>query len=141
MNEAVRRRGLFTSEAFAKACERLVGLLDATKIERAPRGPDGVNNYVEVPDNAARLGAVKLIIELETGKAPQSLDITLPANGAKQPTENDALVLLKANPAMAQRVLGDYLDVMKIAQRAGNLGACIELPASTSENESGKRQR
>ena len=141
MSEAVRRRGLFTPEAFARACDRLVSLLDATKIERAPRGADGANNYTEVPDNAARLGAVKLIIELETGKAPQSLEISMPASGTKQPTENDALLLLQANPKLAQRVLGDYLDVMKIAQKAGNLATCIELPKTTTENESGKRQR
>lgn len=137
----VRRRGLFTAQAFETAITTLVDLLGATKIERAPRGLDGSNNYVEVPDNATRLGAVKLMIELETGKAPQSLEINMPAGTTKQPTENDALALLQANPTLARRVIGDYLDVLKIAQKAGNVGACIELPKSTTESESVKRQR
>lgn len=138
----VRRRGLFTAEAFQAAIDELVALTKATKIERAPRSLDGGNNYAEVPDNATRLGAVKLIITLETGSAPQSLDINMPGSGSKIPTSNDAVALLTANPELAQRLLGDVLlNSMKKAQKAGKLGDIIEIAPSKAESESVTRQR
>jgi hypothetical protein len=125
----IRRRGLFTSEVFEKALSTLDQLLTASKIERAPRGPDGGHNYAEVPDNTVRLQAVKLVIELETGRAPQSLEITMPNAGAKIPTSDDAAAILAANPDLLNRLLSEtVINNMKRAQKAGRLQDVIEMP-------------
>ena len=129
MSSPIRRRGLFTSEVFEKALTTLDALLTATKVERAPRGPDKANDYMEVPDNTTRLQAVKLVIELETGRAPQSLEITMPAGQAKIPTSDDAAAILSANPDLLNRLLSEtVLNNMKRAQKAGRVQDAIELP-------------
>ncbi len=129
MSSPIRRRGLFTSEVFEKALATLDQLLTATKVERAPRGPDGGNNYMEVPDNTTRLNAVKLVIELETGRAPQSLEITMPSGQAKIPTSDDAAAILAANPDLLNRLLSEtVLNNMKRAQKAGSVQDAIEMP-------------
>jgi hypothetical protein len=128
-SNGIRRRGLFTSEVFGKALETLEQLLAATKIERAPREPGGANNYMEVPDNTTRLQAVKLVIELETGRAPQSLEIKMPNGTAKIPTSGDAAAILAANPELLNRLLSEtVLNNMKRAQKAGKLQDVIEMP-------------
>lgn len=129
MSSPLRRRGLFTSEAFDKAQTTIVGLLTATKIERAPRGEGGANNYMEVPDNAIRFQAAKTLIELETGRAPQSLDVNMPADQAKIPTTDDAIALISLYPEFLHRILSEnVINTMKRAQKAGRMQDAIEIP-------------
>lgn len=127
VEDSVRRRGLFTGDALELAKTRLVGLLDATVIVRSTEKDEtGRLKYKEVPDNAIRLAAAVKLIELETGKAPQTVDVaTTPPGGDAQKAENPAHLLAR-NPEL----LGKILDFAAKAARKPEIVVVHEVTAT-----------
>jgi hypothetical protein len=114
VEDSVRVRGLFTGDALERAKQRLVGLLDASVIVRSPEtNEDGSRKYIEVPDNAIRLAAAVKLIELETGRAPQFLDIKTSAPGSGSQQAEDPIRLLMANPALAEKLFASFVACTK----------------------------
>src|SRR5689334_15062619 len=79
----VKTRGLFDQDALNAAKSKLIALTNATVSVRIGRDPKtGGILYGEKPDNGIQLAAAIKLIELETGKAPQTIDVSAPAPGS-----------------------------------------------------------
>lgn len=138
----VRTRGLFPGEALERAKVRLVELLDASMIVRGTTiGADGRRDYVEVPDNAIRLAAAVRLIELETGKAPQTVDVRTQNAGPRAISPQDLLRMVLSNPGLARAVIDETVKGAKATQEHVDVGLTEETPSSPPESESGSPQR
>ena len=127
----VKTRGLFEGSALALAKAKLVALMDATIIVRGvERDSRGSPLYCERPDNAIQFAAAAKIVELETGKAPQSIEVEHHGSGEAPKKPQDAVKMLMSDPALAQKIIRTYLDAVKSSQMAVLETVTEEKPAS-----------
>lgn len=132
--ESVKARGLFAGDALALAKTTLVGLLDATVVVRGiERTHEGSTIYVERPDNAIRLAAAVKIIELETGKASQSIDVQHHDNGSVATKPEDAIKMLLKNPDLMRKAVTALIDGAKRAQVCDVTDITAQKPISPVE--------
>lgn len=138
----IRRRGLLDEATFRLAFSRLNDCLNATKIARANgEAGNGRQAYQEVLDYPVIIQAVKLALELETGKAPQTLEISATEGGRALPTTEDAITMLNANPKLAARIFGSYLENVKKAVKSAATDVYDASTGQLPESQSGGAQR
>jgi hypothetical protein len=136
----IRGRGLWSAEDLAYAKGKLRALMDATVSVRVGRDADGRIQYAEMPDNGIQLAATIKFMEFELGKAPQTIEVSHHGTG-DEAKPKDPLEMLRNNPALMRTMLEQYLGVIKMAQSPLVHDLEPRHPQSTTENESGKRQR
>ncbi len=133
--ESLRTRGLFAGDVLERAKRKLEMLMEATVIVRGTeRDSKGFHCYIERPDNAIQLAAALKIVELETGKAPQAIEVmTQDQGGHAPPAPMDAVKMLTNNPALARQIIGDYIAALKQAKPTGL--KVIEVDSRSSKAE------
>lgn len=138
---AIRRRGLLPPAMFENAIKRLGDCLNAEKVVRANgANEDGRQAYQVVLDYPVIIQAVKLALELETGKAPQTLEISATEGGRALPTTEDAITMLNANPKLAARIFGSYLENVKKAVKSAATDVYDASTGQLPESQSGGSQ-
>tara|TARA_R110002050_G_scaffold69003_1_gene149416 strand:+ start:769 stop:1254 length:486 start_codon:yes stop_codon:yes gene_type:complete len=120
LGASLKRRGLVPDAVFQRALARLSDCLDAKKMVRGNGTTGaGTRTYDEMLDYPVVLSAVKLTLELETGRAPQTLDINTNTGGGKRAqTFDDAMLKLQADPVLAERIFGNMLKVVREAAKS-----------------------
>lgn len=123
-------REMITDGDVKLAMETLRDALTAEQNVRAPRGPDGVNQYERTPDWNARLTAIKLLFAYRFGQPPSHQEVHVThgnAPAAVEKSPDEAMRELVESGADLQKIVGAYVSALKQATPAST-------PAEKPEN-------